>query len=110
MMHLSQYDVAAVKHVALARCATAVGIDYAEFFDPDSLKFFIDHKHETLWNLWKAFADAYQAWFDYHVEIHKAGKQDNLSADETRHLDSLVRSRNSTRKELIEVVEHAESN
>jgi hypothetical protein len=46
-------------------------------------------------------ADAYGAWYAFHLEIYKAGKSGNLSADESAKLVRLTGERKAAKDALI---------
>ena len=49
------------------------------------------------------FAAAYVAWYEFHLEIYKAGKSGNLSAGESDALQALIERRDRARKALVEI-------
>lgn len=51
----------------------------------------------------KEFADAYCAWYQFHLEIYRQGKSGNLSSHETRALDQFIDRRDVARKALIDI-------
>jgi hypothetical protein len=48
-------------------------------------------------------AAAYVAWYEFHLEIYKAGKSGNLSASESERLQTLIERRDRARKALVEI-------
>ena len=51
----------------------------------------------------KEFADAYCAWYQFHLEIFRQGKSGNLSSQETHALDQLIDRRDAARQALIDI-------
>jgi hypothetical protein len=49
------------------------------------------------------FAAAYVAWYEFHLEIYKAGKSGDLSASESDTLHGLIQRRDDARKALVEL-------
>ena len=49
------------------------------------------------------FARAYGEWYQFHLEIYKAGKAGNLSAGEISRLAQLIESRDRARQELVAI-------
>ncbi|PTS77530.1 hypothetical protein DBR17_13485 [Sphingomonas sp. HMWF008] len=49
------------------------------------------------------FAAAYVAWYQFHLEIYKAGKSGNLSTSESAVLDGLIERRERARHTLIKI-------
>lgn len=49
------------------------------------------------------FEAAYVAWYEFHLEIYKAGKSGNLSASEYDALQALIERRDRARKALVEI-------
>ncbi|WP_156427334.1 hypothetical protein [Novosphingobium sp. Fuku2-ISO-50] len=49
------------------------------------------------------FADAYCAWYQFHLEIYRQGKSGNLSSQETDELRQLIDRRDAARRALIDI-------
>ena len=49
------------------------------------------------------FADAYCAWYQFHLEIYRQGKSGNLSSQESDALDQLIDRRDAARKALVNI-------
>ncbi len=102
-MHFTKEDLERIIHWATYRTARSLGIigDDEEFCPEDAVEIIFQlkgHKDALV-----ELADAYQAWYGFHLDIYKAGKSGNLSNDERVTLDRLIFRREEAKRALLAI-------
>ncbi|MBX9935467.1 MAG: hypothetical protein K2Y10_02615 [Burkholderiaceae bacterium] len=64
----------------------------------------IDMLNADLFALLESFLKAYQAWYDVHVQIDKAGTAGNLTPQQNQDLNAAIVARDATRKDLLAAI------
>lgn len=97
---------AAVREVA-AQC----GVAHGEFRSVGELVGEIQQANPEIRGDLTEFMTAHLVWFRFHEDLHRRGKLDNMSREETTRLVQLVDERNAVRKTLLAALarrKHAE--
>lgn len=64
----------------------------------------ISNLNSSVFQLLQNFLSAYQAWYDVHVQINKAGTSGNLTPQQNQQLMAAIQNRDSTRTALMNAI------
>lgn len=100
-LFITENDVKQLEQFAALSAANKLKIKDAEWKTSTELVELISQIKPELAASLEAFILAYRNWYNFHVQIDKAGKQGNLNQKETEELNQLMERRDDTRNVLI---------
>jgi len=106
MLYQSQAEINTFFVGVIQRVAASPKIAIQDWYMKSSVELLqeISILNASVSALLDAFLKAYQAWYDVHVQIDKAGTAGNLTPQQNQDLHAAIADRDSTRKNLLAAI------
>lgn len=106
MLYQSQADINAFYYQVIQKVASSAKVGISDWDMKSSAELLqeIPQKSTNVHAALIAFLNAYQAWYDVHVEIDKAGTAGALTPDQNHRLMQAIEARDSTRAALLKQI------
>jgi hypothetical protein len=102
MMCITDQDVALWMELGIRYTCAKLRVPEFGVIDHGELLARIATKDVEVHRLLTDFLNSYKAWFEFHKEIDRQGKQGRLSAGETQQLMTLTERKDTTRARIVE--------
>jgi len=101
-MVISEVESIVFERLVTRNVAKKVGVKDFDFKSYSELLNEVQAKNGVAYQKLSSFLEAYKKWDDFHKEIRKAGKEGQLSKEETEKLTFLSSQKDLKRRELVE--------
>ena len=101
-MLISRQDTGQLLDFAIRYTCVKIRVSEFGIIEHDVLLHGIERVNPEIHNLLTDFLTCYEAWYQFHEEIDRQGKQGQLNADETRQLMCLSDRKDAARRFLTD--------